>query len=808
MLRNYLTIAWRQLGKNKLYAVINIAGLTVGLAIYLFSWLLVDYEESHDQFFAKAQRIFTVGSVFSPTASIGVAETDGAYTAFGPLFDAEIEGVEAVVRTVRREFLLSIDDDEYYETIRFTDPAFLDVFDFQYLEGDDTALDDPNSVLLTREAAFKFFGDEPALGRVITLDHDYSLRVAAVIEDLPRNTHLRGSLIAHEPFGVVAPLEALSNATGWVLEGNFNNLSMGNMTYLLVPEGTSRDWLQAQVDGVFERHFPDTDRKVIAHLKVRPLIEANTILWDMIGLPILQSVRVLGLLVLLVAIVNYTNLATAQSLGRAREIGLRKTMGADRRQLIIQFLVESLCISGLAMIVALAVLEIVVPVFNTATDKGLSIAYIGILPWLVTTTALVGLVAGAYPAYLITQVSPIDALRDGAARGVKGGRFRSIMLGLQFSITVFMLAMVLVMYLQNHKIVNSAEIYPRSEIIGLYRLNPESIQARLGTLKNELEKVPGVTAVSYVSQLPYQQSNSSSNVSRQAGDEESDFLMNHMTVDEDFLSAFDVPLLAGRFLDPAIAADTMKEGVAAANVVVNQLALKRLGFASPEEALGQVFYELRDEEDDGVWTIVGVLPDQNYQGFHNEIKPVALRMLPREFQYGAIRVEDAAMGRVLSDVEAVWKNVIPDYPIQSRFLDEEFDETFRVFMGLFAVLAGFAMLALMLSLIGLFGLAAFMAAGRTREIGVRKVMGAKVFQIVRLLIWQLSRPVLWALLIGLPLAYFASTTYLNFFADRIPLVIPVVLGAGVLSVLLAWAIVAVHAVRVARANPIHALRYE
>jgi len=808
MFKNYLISAWRQLLKNKLYAAINILGLTVGLAIYLFSTLLVGYERSHDTFFENVDRTFTVGSLFSPTAGIGVAESDGIYTAFAPFIDAEIEEVEAVARTVGREYLLSIDDDHYYERIRFADPAFLDVFDFTYLEGDDTALDDPTGVLLTRATAVKFFGDEQALGQLIMLDHTHSLRVTAVIDDLPPNTHLNGSLIMDDGYNVVAPLEALNNASGYDLAGNFSNLSSGNFTYLLMPEGTSRTWLQAQLDGVFERHFTDPERDVVMGIKVRPLVESNTMIWDAVGLPVLDSIALLGLLVLVVAIVNYTNLATAQSLGRAREIGLRKTMGADRRQLIVQFLVESLCVAVIAMIIALAVIEIVVPLFNTTSGKGLSIAYLDILPWLFGTTAVVGLVAGAYPAYLITQSSPIDAFRDGGAKGVKGGLFRSIMLGLQFAITICMLAIVLVMYMQNQKVASLAEIYPKSEIITLSRLGVESIQERLDTLKNELRNIPGVTHVSYASQLPYEFSNSSNNVSRDAGGEGTDFLMSRIIVDEDFFTTYDMNLLDGRPLTRATSADTLKEDVLAANVVVNELALARLGFSSPEDAMGQVFYQLRGDDESRALTIVGVLPDQNYQGFHNTIKPTMFYMYPASYHYGSVRVEGVAMGQVLSEVESVWQEIIPDYPIQSHFLDDDFKETYEIYSGLSLVLGGFALVALVLSLIGLFGLAAFMAAGRTREIGVRKVMGANMIQIVRLLIWQFSRPVLWALLVALPLAYFASNTYLTFFADRITLTAPIVGVAGAISVLVAWGIVAIHAVRVARANPIHALRYE
>ena len=382
------------------------------------------------------------------------------------------------------------------------------------------------------------------------------------------------------------------------------------------------------------------------------------------------------------------------------------------------------------------------------------------------------------------------------------------MLGLQFSITIFMLAMVLVMFLQNRNIENSAEMYPKSEIITLSRIGVESIRDRHDTLRNELLKIPGVTHVSYGSQLPFEQSNSSFNVSTDAGGEEADFLLTQIVVDQTFFATYDMDLLAGRPLSIEISADTVRKDVMAANAVVNELALVRLGLASPDEALGEVFFERRGDSEPRAYTIIGVLPDQNYQGFHNQIKPMVFYMNPLAHHYGSIRVAGVAMGRVLQDVEAVWKEVVPDYPAQSRFLDDEFNETFEIYTGLSLVLGGFAFVALLLSLIGLFGLAAFMAQGRTREIGVRKVMGAKMYQIVRLLIWQFSRPVLWALLVALPLAYFAANIYLDFFADRITFTLPIVVGAGVLAVLFAWGIVAIHAIRVARANPIHALRYE
>jgi putative ABC transport system permease protein len=808
MIKNYLLIAWRQMLKNKLYASINIVGLVVGLAVYIFGSLLVDYERSHDLFFKNSDRIYSAGSLFSATANIGVKENPGIYTAIAPLILADVEDVEEAARTVSEEFLLSIEDDHYYENIQFTDPSFLRIFDFDYIEGDSRALDDPLGMLITRSMASKLFGDSTALGKTITLDHDVSLHITAVIEDLPANTHFTSSLIGSHGFGVVAPLAALNRAIDYDLAGNYNNLSSGDYTYMLLKKGQSRDWLQLQIDAVYENHFPEGSREFITGFHVRPIKEANTIIWDMVGMPILESIRVLAFLVLVVAIVNYTNLATAQSMSRAKEVGLRKTMGAARGQLLVQFLVESLCITFVSMLIALALLEILVPLFNSSVGRGLTIDYAVTLPWLFLTTMMVGLVSGAYPAYLITRASPIDALRDGGKKGAKGSLFRSLMLGLQFTISIFMLAMVMIVYFQNIKVENASNIYPRSQIITLKRLGLETIQARMDTLRNELLTIDGVEGVSYSSQVPYEQNNSAFGAGPELGNEDLAFNLTQIAIDESFLALYNIPLLAGRNIDRSIANDTIIEGKLNANVIVNELAYEKLGFSSAAEAVGSVFYDFPDEREARAYTIIGVVPSQNFMGFHNKIKPNVFLAVPGDLHLASIRVQGEGLAQTLSSIEGVWEVLIPDYPIQSEFLDETFADMFEIYSGMAKVFGAFAFIALTLSLIGLFGLAAFMAESRTKEIGIRKVMGASMPQIIRLLIWQFSRPVIWALGIALPLSYVASAKYLEFFADRLTMPAGVVVAAGFFAVIFAWGIVAIQAIKIARANPICALRYE
>jgi len=809
MFWNNVKIALRNLRKNRGFAAINITGLAIGLTIYVFGNLLVDYERTHDAFFDKYDRIYSIGATAAPDLNVGFEKFNAVQSAVGPIIEAELTDIEAVARTIEIEFLVKMGADSFYQGIRFTDPALLEIFDFDYIQGDASALEGASGLVISESAAIKYFGTTDALGKVVTLDNEFDFSVAAVIRDVPQNSHFNSQLVVDSKLDVVAPMQALVRTRELDIAGNWTNLSFGNMTYVLLPPELDGDWLQAQLDEMFDRVVPESAQQAIASFDVHPLSFANTAVWDLVGLPVISSVSLLSLLVLVVACVNYTNLATAQSLGRSREVGMRKTMGASQGQLLIQFLVESLVIASIAMVIALAVLEIIIPLFNNMTDKVLGLHYLSTLPWLIATTMLVGLLAGLYPAWLITRASPIDALRDSARKGKKGSAMRSIMIGAQFAISAFMLAVVAIVFVQNEKVKESSYIFPRSEIYTLDRLNVDSIRGRLDTLRIELEALPNVESVAYSSKVPYEQSNSSTNVTMAPGDEAGKFSLQVMGMSPEFFKTYDIPLLAGRGLSRDIANDERTEDSEVVNVIVNEMALEKLGFATPAEAINQRFYNF-SEEDGSVpeFVIVGVAPTQNITGLFNSEKPHMYQFNPDWERIASVRISGGNFMDTIEQIEQVWDSVIPDYPIQGRFLDDTFNETYDILKFMNYALAGFAFVALSLAMIGLFGLAAFMATQRTKEIGVRKVLGANSVQIARLLVWQFSTPVLWALSIALPAAYFASSVYLNFFADRIQTTIPVLVAAGIVATLLAWGTVAGHAIRIARANPVLALRYE
>ena len=809
MFWNNVKIALRNLRKHKGFAAINITGLAIGLTIYVFGGLIVEYERTHDMFYKNAKRIYTIGATAAPELNVGIEYFNAVQSAVGPAIEANIAEAEAVARTITSEYLINMGADRFYQVISFADPALLEIFDFEYLHGDSSALDDPSSLLITESVAIKYFGKTDAVGEVVTLDNEFDFYVSAVIADLPLNTHFNSSPILDAKLDIIAPIQALTRTRDFDVAGDWNNLSIGNMTYVLLPPELDGSWLKVQMDGLYERIVDEERQRVIASFEVSPLSSANTAIWDLIGLPVISVISLLSFLVLVVACVNYTNLATAQSLGRSREVGMRKTMGAGQRQLLTQFLVESLVIAAIAMVIAVAALEIIIPLLNNAANKALTIDYLRTLPWLVATTVLVGLLAGLYPAWLITRTSPIDALRDTARKGKKGSKVRSVMIGAQFAISAFMLALVAVVFMQNERVKEASYEFPRSEIYTLDRLNVDSIEERLETLRHELEALPNVDGVAFANQVPYEQNNATKTVSIEPGDEAGKFSLQFMSMTPEFLHTYDIRLLAGRPLSRDIANDTQREDSETVNVIVNEMALEKLGISSPAAAINRRFYNL-SEEDGAVpdFVIVGVAPTQNITGLFNADKPWMYVYDPGFIRIGSVRITGGNMMDAVEQIEDVWDRVIPDYPMQGRFLDDTFNDVYNILKFMNLALAGFAFVAFSLALIGLFGLAAFMATQRTKEIGVRKVLGASSLQIARLLVWQFSTPVLWALAIALPGAYFASSVYLNFFEDRINTAIPILIAAGIVATLFAWGTVAGHAIRIARANPILALRYE
>lgn len=803
-----LKIALRNLRKNKVYALINIGGLTIGLTIYLFGNLIIDYERTHDEFFAKSDRIVTIGSSGRPESVMGGRRGPATFSALMPILEAELTDIEAIARTLSREFVVGNEEQGFYENVIFADADFLKIFSFNYLHGDASALDHPNRVLLTDSAAIRYFGRTDVLGEILTLNNEHNFSVSGVIQ-IPPNSHFNPDV--GSDFEIISSVASLVQISRTRYEGNWSNLGGVGHTYVLLPPRLDATWLQNQLDAMFDSVTAENAKRVIDGYIVSPLTQANLAMWDSMNFPAMEIIELLCLLVLLTAAVNYTNMAVAQSLGRSREVGMRKVVGASKKQLFTQFLVESLVIVSLAMLCSIAILEIVIPAYNTWGSDSLVMDYHQTLVWMGLTTLFIALLAGAYPAWLIARASPVDALRDIARKGRSGGLVRSTLVGAQFAISAFMLAVVAIMFAQNKTVEQASYIFPRSEIYTLHRL--EANVSRLTILREELEKLPNIESVGFSSQIPYEQNNNTFLAGLTPGDEARSIRFNEMMIAPEFFEAYDIPIIAGRNFDRSRNIDEFHRITGESppiNVVINELAATRLGFSSALDAVGQRVYPIGEIHKFSEAVVVGVVPTQNIQGLFSDEKPwMFLWSMDQDWMDTAsIRIAGGNYLESVQRIEDVWNRVIPDYPMNGRFLDEDFNRIFNVMVGMNKFIGFFALVAMLLSMVGLLGLTIFYVKQKTKEIGIRKTLGASSSRIVQMLIWQLSKPLAIALIMALPAAMLASNFYLNLFADRIDSSVPILFASGVISAVIALSTMIALAYRAAKSNPINALRHE
>ncbi|GHF19955.1 ABC transporter permease [Kordiimonas sediminis] len=810
MLQSYIKIAIRNLFKNRLYAAINIIGLSIGLAVFLLSTIIVDYERNHDHMFANRDQIFTVSTVYDPSANQGSAESRGVHLAMKPLAEAQMPELTGVSRRMMFETLMRIEDASFYQDIHFVDPDFTKMFDFSYIYGTAESLTGPSQIVVTDEMAEKYFGRVDVVGetiRLVSQSSENPMQIVAVIESLPADTHFNSVIGSDERLGIFALVDTIDLITDTLNPNeNWSHLSSDFMLYVMTDGTVSQDKLDRDLTMVFNENAPVSENEFVASLKARPLKDANLSVWYTTGVPVVETMEILGIVVLAIAIINYANLATAQNMGRFREVGMRKALGASRRQLLIQFFLECQSIVVLAMIVSLAIIEMVIPFFNESLGRVVAVDYVTILPLLIGTTVGVGLLAGVYPAILITRATPSDALRNLMQMGNRGALFRTIMIGTQFTLSIIMMALVLVVYIQNGKVLKDSEIFPKSQVVNIQRIDNDAIMERMDTFMTEVEKLPDVEYVALSSQVPYRQQNWTWDVTSVKGDMENKIGVNSMNVSHDFMTLYQIPIVAGRDFSRDVSADETKAGATGANVLINEMAAQNLGYATPEDAIGQTFYSAND--DSYMLRIIGVTENRNILGLQNHLKPFVFRIRNLGYRHVSVRLREGANASTLNDLEDIWREINPDFPYVWDFLDAEFEDNFSMMRSVNMAIAGFAAVAVSLALFGLFGLAAFQAEQRTREIGIRKVLGAGLKNIVPMLLIQFSKPAMWAALVAVPAAYYASDQYLAYFADRIAGVVPLIMGAGFVAVLLAWVTIAVHAFKVARQNPIKALRYE
>ncbi|WP_442679686.1 ABC transporter permease [Sphingomonas sp. ASY06-1R] len=837
MFRNYLTVGLRALAKNKTYAFINIFGLAIGMAACLLILLFVRYETSYDTWLGEGDRAYQLQSFYKADGR-GQPELslqNAAYIA-GATLKKDFPQIEEIVYVggagpvMLRNGRATTSDDFF-----FVDGSLFDVLKVPFVHGDSrTALTQPGSLVVTEKEASRLFGTANPMGQTLTLvdrgkTTDY--HVTGVIKDLPRNTHLSlGVLARYDPNSYWADLPDFLTSWGW----------QAGYYYVRLRPGASAEEINRQLPAWAKRNIPDD---IVDGVRTN---RAEGESWKLVNVRdvhlgkaqsgamtpgndrrSLVTFGIIAILVLGMACVNFTNLATARASQRAREVALRKVLGAQRKQLILQFLGESVMVAGLAMLLALALTELLLPLLNHFLDAQLTLHYIGhdgiLLPAL-ALVLVVGVAGGIYPAFVLSHFPPAKVLRanKSAADARGSGILRNILVVGQFAVSIGLIACTIIIYAQTVYARTSDPGYKRDGLIQVSSVNRRTVMPVLNTLLHELSRVPGVVSMGR-STIGVGTRNSSNMGAKGPGQTEAQTIGTYR-VDTGFFRTMEIPLLAGRtFVEGRAMDDTTLEGfppkeadLAALtrrgfNVVVNELATKRLGFRSPAEAIGKVVRaETGSDASDSATpvTIIGVVKDSRFRSIRDPLEPIM-------FQYDRISPDNLIVRYANVDPNVVrerlehrWKQIVPDVPFEATFSDDIVRRLYRAEQARAGMFAAFSGLAVVVGCLGLFGLAAFTAERRTKEIGIRKVLGARTRDIVRLLIWQFSRPVLIANLIAWPVAWWVMRDWLNGFDARIALNPLPFLFAGGLALAIAIATIASHAFRVARANPILALRYE
>jgi putative ABC transport system permease protein len=834
MWRNYLTVGIRALLKNRVYAFINITGLALGIAACLLILGFVRYEFSYDGWLPGADRAFQLQDFYLPTKE-GGEDYKLQITSFasGIALKKDFPQVERAVYAKGSDIVALKDGQpNKFKNALLVDGPLFDVLQVPFIYGDAAhSLDDPHALALSETAAASLFGPGNPLGRTVTLisnDLKADYRVTGVYRDLPKNTSLAMSMVARfDPQTYFA--SSPQTLTGW-----------DNQTgayFVRLAHGTDGDIINSQLDAWKKRNIP---RQVIGNASRNPgdyqQFKLTNIRDVHLGKAQMAAFRpgndktavltfgIIALVILGMACVNFTNLATARATQRAREVALRKVLGATRRQLITQFLGESMLISAIAMLVALAIVELALPGLNAFLNADIQLHYFtadGMILPVIILTLLVGLAGGLYPAFVLSRFEPARVLKanKSSADAQGSGRLRNILVIGQFAISIGLIICTSVVYAQTVYARTVDGGYRRDGLLEISSIGQPQAEIVAKSLMEELRRVPGVTAVGRTT-LGFDLGNNSMMGMQKPGSPDS-VQIGFYGADPDFFRAIRTRLIAGRTFsenqpmddsttessNPASEQALVQRG---ANIILSASATRRLGFAQPQDAIGaHLTADMVTAEIGQVpVTVVGVVEDVRYRTVRDPVQPIAYFYQTRDYRKMEVRYEGASPREVYDRVQAVWKRMVPDIPFEAKFVDDMVRDLYNADEARAQLFGAFALLAVVIGCLGLFGLAAFTADRRTKEIGIRKVLGARTRDIIQLLVWQFTRPVIIANLIAWPIAWWVMRDWLNGFDTRITLTPVPFLSAGALALVIAGATIATHAIRVARANPIKALRYE
>ena len=814
MLKNYFKIALRIIKRHKGYSFINILGLALGMAVCILILFFVRYELSFDRHHNHADRIYRIERIWTtPDGSVRGGFCSVA-PSFIPFMEEEFPEIEHIARTVNGgNVRVSLEDKHFIENrLFFAEGDIFEIFTLPLIEGDPaTALKEPATMVISESMARKYFGTDNPMGKQMKLRDDQLVQVTGVMLDMPPTMHVHYDFLVS-----YISLKGQPYRGDDYFLGNTNFTDNVTYSYMRLAEGVDIEDFQAKIPAFIDKTLgtrKDSDgNTVLASQGTNLLLSKVTDihlhsrypneLEPNFDIRYVKLFTIIAVFVLIIACINFMNLSTARATQRAKEVGLRKVVGANRRILTAQFLGESVFFSFLAMVLALGLVVLVLPFFNNFSGRALSFNFllnpmgIVILLGVLLTT---GLVAGLYPAFYISAFKSASILRGELTRGIKGTRLRTILVVFQFAISICLIICVGIVYRQMNYLMTADLGFQRDHIVMLP--SDSVIRNKWEDIRQNLISSPHIEEATLSKRAPTGMLADAPGfwVEINGERQNSPFGMPHNRVTHDFFNTYNIKIIAGRDFSREYASDLSEA------FILNETAVRRLGFASPEEAVGTLIGTFAPNKKGQV---IGVAADFNYESLHREIRPVITYLQPNQVNTVALRVARGRIPEAIDHLKSVWARFHPESPVKYDFLDDRIVALYRNEAKMMQMFGYFSVFAVIISCLGLFGLASFTAERRTKEIGVRKVMGASLGNITFLLSKDFSKWVLLANIIAWPIAYFAMSKWLNNFAYHIyPGWVEFVLAA-LLTLLIALFTVSYQSLRAATADPINSLRYE
>lgn len=786
MLRSYMKTSWRNLLRYKVYSAINLFGLAIGIACTLLIFLWIQDELSYDRFYENSDRIFRVITESQSDGNINRIALTPAPLA-SSLTDDFPDIIEAVT-VDKNGYFIRYQNRRFNETVLFSDPEFFDIFTLPLIKGDSkTALKEPYTIVISESASKKYFGEDDPIGKALIFNKRWDFSVTGVFKDIPENSHLRFDFLA----------SMVSYKSRYMDQWGISNFH----TYILTSEAFSPEKFQNLIPDFVERYRGSEVRHVY---KVRYLLQPITSIHlhshlkgeiapngNINNIYIFSAI---ALFILLIACFNYINLSTARYTTRVKEVGIRKVAGARRLHIIKQFLGESTYISFIALIIAVIIALFLLPMFNSLAGKELSINYLKnheLLILLILVVAAVGVASGCYPAFLFSTFQPANILKGSERVRMKGHFLRKTLIVVQFTVSIAFIVGTITIHNQLNYVRNKKLGFNKEHVVNIPLYDEDALK-KIEITKNEFLQNPNILCASASGFRPggdvYNQS-----YWHEGASKNENLMIQWIPVDHDFLKTYEIELAAGRDFSRQFPSDTEQA------YILNESAVKAIGWESP---LGKQF-EINDKG-----TVIGVIKDFHFQSLHQELEPLALCVYPELFEYLAVRVRPENISQTLNFMQNKWQNLVPSQVFQFSFLDEDYDNLYRAETRLGKIFSAVTFFALIIACLGLFGLTALITELRTKEIAVRKVLGASAAGITVMLSREFLKLILIANSIAWPAAWLAMNKWLDNFPYRIGLGIWIFFASGILVLTIAWVAVISQSVKAAAKNPIDLLRYE